>query len=58
MTAAGPQALGYLYQSQYALHALLTADGEESALILEGLDDVELQGALLTNSSGASTTGG
>jgi len=32
--AAGPQTLGYLYQAQYALYALLTADGEESALIL------------------------
>ena len=31
--AAGPQALAYLYQAQYALYALLTADGEESALI-------------------------
>lgn len=46
--AAGPQALGYLYQAQYALYALLTADGEESALILEGLDDVELQSATAT----------
>jgi len=46
--AAGPQALGYLYQAQYALYALLTADGEESALILEGLDDVELQSATIT----------
>lgn len=46
--AAGPQALGYLYQAQYALYALLTADGEESALILEGLDDVELQSATVT----------
>ena len=47
-SAAGPQALGYLYQAQYALYALLTADGEESALILEGLDDVELQSATAT----------
>ncbi len=59
--AAGPQALGYLYQAQYALYALLTADGEESALILEGLDDVELQSATVTelqqlNSSSSSTT--
>ena len=46
--AAGPQALVYLYQAQYALYALLTADGEESALILEGLDDVELQSATAT----------
>ncbi|MBU6123391.1 hypothetical protein [Hymenobacter siberiensis] len=46
--AAGPQALGYLYQAQYALYTLLTADGEESALILEGLDDVELQSATAT----------
>ena len=45
---AGPQALGYLYQAQYALYTLLTADGEESALILEGLDDVELQSATAT----------
>jgi len=41
--------LGYLYQAQYALYALLTADGEESALILEGLDDVELQSATVTD---------
>ena len=46
--AAGPQALGYLYQAQYALYALLTADGEESVLILEGLDNVELQSATAT----------
>ena len=31
-----------------AVHALLTADGAESALILEGLDDVELQSATAT----------
>jgi len=37
--------VGYLLQAQYALYALLTADGEESALTLEGLDDVELQRA-------------
>ncbi len=47
-SAAGPQALGYFHQAQYALYALLTADGEESALILEGLDDVELQSATAT----------
>lgn len=41
--AAGPQALGYLYQTQYALHSLLAADSEETAIIVEGLDDVELQ---------------
>lgn len=35
--AAGFQALGYIYQTQYALYTLLTADGEESALILEGV---------------------
>ena len=46
--AAGPQALGYRYQAQYAPYALLTADGEESALVLEGLDDVELQSATAT----------
>ena len=46
--AAGPQALGYLYQAQYALYALLTADGEEYSLILEGMDDVELQSATAT----------
>ena len=46
--AAGPQALGYLYQAQYALYALLPAIGEESALILAGLDDVELQSATAT----------
>jgi hypothetical protein len=46
--AAGPQVLGYLYQAQYALYVLLTADGEESALILEWLDDIELQSATVT----------
>jgi hypothetical protein len=40
--------LGYLYQAHYEFYALLTADGEESALILEGLDDVELQSATAT----------
>ena len=45
---ARPQAWGYLYQAQYVLCALLMADGEESALILEGLDDVELQSATAT----------
>ena len=45
---AVPQASGYLYQVQYALYTLLTADGEESALILERLDDVELQSATAT----------
>ena len=40
--------MGYLYQAQYALYALLTVEGEESALILEGLDDVELQSATAT----------
>ena len=33
---------------QYALDTLFMADGEESALILEGLDDVELQSATET----------
>ena len=46
--AAVLQALGYLYQVQYALYTLLTADGEESALILERLDDMELQSATAT----------
>ena len=46
--AAGSQALGYLYQAQYALYALLTAESEDSAFILEGLDDVELQSATAT----------
>ena len=40
--------MGYLYQAQYALYALLTVEGEESALILEGLDDVERQSATVT----------
>lgn len=47
-SAAGPQALGYLYQAQYALYSLLTADSEETRLIMEGLDDVELQSASST----------
>ena len=42
---AGFQESGYPYQARYELYFLLIADGEESALILEGLDDVELQSA-------------
>ncbi|WP_051718508.1 dsDNA nuclease domain-containing protein [Hymenobacter sp. IS2118] len=44
--AAGPQALGYLYQIQYALLTLLKADDDEAnSIVIEGLDDVELNGA-------------
>jgi hypothetical protein len=39
--------LSYLYQIQYTLYALLTADDEESALILEGLNDMERQSVTL-----------
>lgn len=46
--ASGPQAFSYLYQVQYALYALLTADGEESCLILGGPDDVEVQSVTAT----------
>ena len=44
--SAGPQMLGYLYQVQYALLTLLSADDDEAnSIIIEGLDDVELNGA-------------
>ncbi|RTQ53741.1 hypothetical protein EJV47_03130 [Hymenobacter gummosus] len=44
--SAGPQMLGYLYQVQYALLTLLKADDDEAnAIVIEGLDDVELNGA-------------
>jgi hypothetical protein len=38
--------LGYLYQVQYALLTLLQADDDEAnSIVIEGLDDVELNGA-------------
>lgn len=43
--SAGPQTLGYLYQAQYALYALLKEDREEAAVAIEGLDDVSLDGS-------------
>lgn len=42
--SAAPQALGYLYQVRHALLALLKDDREEAAVVLEGLDDVEVDG--------------
>ena len=40
--SAGPQALGYFFQSRRALLALLRAD-EDAAIVIEGLDDIELR---------------
>jgi hypothetical protein len=37
--SAGAQALGYYYQSQYALYLILS-EREETELVIEGLDDV------------------
>src|SRR5262245_43473014 len=41
--SAGPQAVGYLHQVRYALYALLRESDEEAAVIIEGLDDVEIR---------------
>jgi hypothetical protein len=41
--SAGPQAIGYLHQVRYALYALLQESREEAAVIIEGLDDIEIQ---------------
>ena len=43
--SAGPQTLGYLYQAQHALYALLEEDRQEATVVIEGLDDVSLDGA-------------
>lgn len=42
--SAGPQAIGYLYQVRYALLALLKDDREEAAVVIEGLDDIAVEG--------------
>ncbi|SHK70989.1 ABC-three component system protein [Hymenobacter psychrotolerans] len=42
--SAAPQALGYLYQVRHSLLALLKDDREEAAVVLEGLDDVAVEG--------------
>lgn len=41
--SAGPQAIGYLHQARYALLALLRENREEAAVVIEGLDDIEIQ---------------
>jgi len=41
-SAAAPT-LGYLYQAQYALYALLKEDREEAQLAIEGLDDITIE---------------
>ena len=43
--AAGPSTLGFLYQVQYALYALMKEDREEAKLVIEGLDDIVIEGA-------------
>jgi hypothetical protein len=44
--SAGPQAIGYLHQVRYALYALLREnhDYDEAAVVIEGLDDIEVSG--------------
>ena len=41
--SAGPQATGYLHQARYALYVLLASDLEETSLIIEGLDDIQVE---------------
>lgn len=41
--SAGPQAVGYLHQVRYALYALLGESNEEAAVVIEGLDDIEVR---------------
>lgn len=41
--SAGPQAVGYLHQVRYALYALLREPNEEAAVVIEGLDDIEVR---------------
>ncbi len=43
--SAGPQAIGYLHQVRYALYALLRESRDDVAVIVEGLDDIEIQTA-------------
>jgi len=40
--SAKPQMLGYMYQSRYALYLLL-GGGDESSVVIEGLDDVVIE---------------
>lgn len=47
--SAGPQALGYLYQTRVAL-ALLLEFPDEAVLRVEALDDIEISQALSANS--------
>jgi hypothetical protein len=42
--SAGPAALGYLYQAQHALYALLKEERAEAKVVIEGLDDVSVEG--------------
>lgn len=43
--SAGPQAIGYLHQARYALLRILESDEpEKTSVMIEGLDDVEVQG--------------
>lgn len=42
--SAGLQTVGYLHQVRYALYALLRESDEEAAVVIEGLDDVEVRG--------------
>jgi hypothetical protein len=42
--SAAPQAIGYLYQVRHALLALLKDDREEASVVIEGLDDVVVEG--------------
>ena len=41
--SAGPQATGYLHQARYALYVLLSSDLEETSLVIEGLDDIQVE---------------
>ena len=42
--SAAPQAVGYLYQVRHALLALLKDDRDEASVVIEGLDDVVVEG--------------
>lgn len=41
--SAGLQAIGYLHQVRYALYALLRENNPEAAVVIEGLDDIEVR---------------
>lgn len=43
--SAGLQAVGYLHQVRYALYALLRENNPEAAVVIEGLDDIEIRDA-------------